>query len=468
MMVALSLLIPLLAYAALVLWLCHRHPEPNWDWSTIDCSDLRFPPDFLWGAATAAHQVEGGNDRNNWSRWEQQRDEKGRPRIEGDERAGEACQHYSRYPEDIRRLREELGLNSYRFSIEWSRLQPGPGQWDPEAVAHYHAVIDDCRARGVEPMVTLHHFSEPLWFADLGSFEKDENIAHIVDFARRAFAEYGGKVRWWCTFNEPGPFSVMGWLLGVFPPGKKQPALFGRVLRNLMVAHLRIYQAIKAMPGGSEAQVGLVKNIFQLDPSQRWSLLHWITCLVADELYNEGILRFLREGRFQLRVPGLVWIDEDWPEARGATDFLGLNYYANLILSPFSRQERPFVPILRPGQVATDMPYAIYAEGLWRALHRGATLGRPIIVTENGVADAADDGRRKLWIERYIYAMSRAMREGVDVRGFYYWSLLDNFEWAEGFAMRFGLYEMDYSTQARRLREGSRAYIDIVKRFSHG
>ena len=180
---------------------------------------------------------------------------------------------------------------------------------------------------------------------------------------------------------------------------------------------------------------------------------------------EESIIGFIRDGVFRLRIPTQVNLEVAHPEAVGKTDFIGLNYYANLIISLFMKPEPPYVPNIRPGQIETDMPYAIYAEGFHNALMRLKSLNKPIIVTENGIADDRDD-RRAIWIRRYVYAMSRAIEDGCDVQGYYYWSLLDNFEWAEGYQMRFGLIAVDYDTQQRHLREGSKAYVDIVRRFS--
>lgn len=465
-------MMPALAILALlaVLWivgvgvLSRRHPEPQWDWGEIDTSDLDFPPDFIWGTATAAHQVEGGNTQNNWSRWETQVDANGKPRVHDGVPSGAAAEHWERYPEDIGWMRNELGVGSYRFSVEWSRIEPEQGRFDADAIAHYHALIDALIEAGITPMITLHHFTNPLWFEDLGAFEHEENIAHFVRFSQAMFAEYGAKVPRWCTINECAPYAVMGYGLGVFPPGVKNWRRMAHVLHHLMVAHTQVYDAIKAMPGGTEAEVGLVKNVFQFDPLHRWNPLHWAMCRVMDGAYNESIIGYIRDGVFKVHVPTQVRLEVAHPEAVGKTDFIGLNYYANLIISLFMKTEPPFEPNIRKGQVVTDMPYAIYAEGFHQALMRLDTIGKPIIVTENGIADDRDD-RRALWIQRYLYAMSQAMRDGCDVRGYHYWSLLDNFEWAEGYQMRFGLLEVDYATQARRLRQGSRAYVDVISRF---
>lgn len=452
-----------LLYTLVTYRLHRRYPETIWDWDKQNLNDLEFPENFMWGTATASHQVEGGNV-NNWSRWEEGNHRDGTPHIHNNDQSGQACEHYARYKEDIARIKE-LGLSSYRFSLAWNRIEPTPGDYNEEAIAHYHQVIDTCKQMGIRPMVTLHHFTHPLWFEDIGSFEHEENIEHFLRFSEKVFSEYGRKVKYWCTHNEPGPFATMGWGLGMFPPGIRSLKRMSRVLQNLMRSHLRVYKKLKSMPGGDKAQIGLVKNIFQFDPYRRWSLLHWALCRLLDHVYNESIIRFLRDGLFRIYVPGVVFIQEKFEDAKGATDFIGLNYYSNLIMSPLSPQKPPFKPLTRPGQVLTDFPYTTYAEGFYRALKRINTIGRPIMVTENGIPDAKDD-RREIFIRRYIYALSLAIKDGCDVRAYYYWSLLDNFEWAEGYSMRFGLYAMNFETQERTLREGAKAYQEIVQQ--HG
>ena len=454
--------------AGLVGWvrrLQARHPEPLWDWNALapELDRVVFPPDFRWGTATAHHQIEGGHTANNWARWETVPDASGRSRIQHGDVSGDAADHWNRWREDLDRMVDDLGVDVYRFSVSWSRIQPEPGRYDPEAIAHYHALIDHLIARGVTPMLTLHHFAHPLWFEDLGGFESEAALAHLERFTTRMFEEYGAKVPLWCTINEPGPYAVMGFGLGVFPPGVRSARRLFAVIRNLCVAHVRMVAAIRRCPGGDAVEVGLVHNIFQLDPWKRHNPVHWLLCRVADHVYNESFLRFIRTGRVRVGLPLVGFgVDERIDGDRG--DFVGLNYYANLLLDPFMPREPPFDAHLRPGQVLTDMPYTIYAEGFWRALHRIQKTGLPVWVTENGAADAQDDGRRATWIRRYLYAMRRAMSEGVDVRGYCYWSLLDNFEWAEGFQMRFGLYAVDYDTQERTLRAGARPLVEAIAR----
>ncbi|MCG8424095.1 MAG: glycoside hydrolase family 1 protein [Proteobacteria bacterium] len=448
-------------YVALVAFLSARYPETHWDWSALDWDDIAFPDGFVWGVAAAAHQVEGGCDNNNWSRWENQTAPDGTPRISRGQKAGRACDHWNRYGEDIQ-LITELGVTSYRFSPAWSKLEPEPGRFDDDAIKHYHDVLDAMKQAGVTPMLTLHHFTHPLWFEDMGGFEKEDNIAHFVRFAERLFAEYRDKIELWCTINEPAVFAAAGWFQGRFPPGKENAQLTAEVLANLMTAHVRVYEAVKAMPGGDNARIGLVKNIFQFDPSRRYHLADWVVARTFDHVFNGAILACLKTGRFRVRVPGQIAVERDLPGASASLDFVGLNYYSHFHLRSQLGRDPWFRFVERPGDIQTDMDYAIYAEGFHRALVQIAELGLPIYVTENGVADARDD-RRALYIRRYLYAMSRAIDDGADVRGYYYWSLMDNFEWAEGYDMKFGLYSMDPATLERKLRDGARAYTMVVQ-----
>ncbi|MEM9490929.1 MAG: family 1 glycosylhydrolase [Myxococcota bacterium] len=450
-----------IAYGVAVARRQAAEPELRWDWNRINTDEMSFPDGFLWGVATAAHQVEGGCDNNNWSRWETATAPDGSPRIARGQKAGRACDHWNRYEDDLK-LIDDLGVAAYRLSLEWSKIEPEPGVYDEGAIRHYHQVISALRKAEIEPMLTLHHFTHPTWFEDLGSFEKVDNIDHLVRFAKRMFAEYGEAVELWCTINEPAVFTTEGWFRGIFPPGKQDPQLSAEVLANLVTAHTEIYRAIKAMPGGERAQVGLVKNIFQFDPDRRYHLGDWAVAGVLDHIFNDAILDCLKTGEFRASGPGIS-LRRDIPDAPSSLDFIGLNYYSHFRVRWKFDRVAPFDMVERPGDIRTDMPYPIYAEGLYRALIRIAELGWPIYVTENGIADATDD-RRELFIRRYLYALSRAVRDGVDVRGYFYWTLMDNFEWAEGYDMRFGLYAMDVDTLERTLRPGSKAFVDIVKR----
>ncbi len=258
-------------------------------------------------------------------------------------------------------------------------------------------------------------------------------------------------------------FASQGYFLGVFPPGKKDPQLAGVVLKNLLEAHVQVYQALKRLANGDKAQIGLVKNIFQFDPYRRWHLFDWLVSRQFNELFTDAVVRFFNTGHFDFSLPGLANVEHSNAAAPRTLDFIGLNYYSHI---PVKFQWHPkeffaFAP--RVDEIMTDMPYPIYAEGFYRAIKTIAPLGVPIYITENGIADAKDD-RRNLFIRRYLFALSAAIKDGCDVRGYFYWSLLDNFEWTEGYDMKFGLYQIDFETQTRRLREGARYFVKVTKR----
>ena len=445
----------------LVLYWHWQYPEPHWDWSASNTNEVKFPREFLWGVASAAHQVEGDCHNNNWSAWENARDTQGRPRIKNAQVAGKACEHWTRFREDIR-LMQELGVKAYRFSMEWSKIEPSEGVIDSSALRHYHEVCAALLVAGIKPVVTLHHFTHPLWFEARGAFEREENIAAFVRFSELLFREFHEQVEVWCTLNEPEVFAAQGYFLGVFPPGKQDPRLTAEVLKNLLLAHVQVYERLKQLPGGAQAKIGLVKNIMQFEPSRRWHPLDWLLAHKLNALFTESILDFFQDGDFDFSMPGLASLHYRDERATHALDFIGLNYYSHLHVK-FNWSTQEFFKFTFPDDaVMTDMPYTIYPEGFYRALQAVQQLGVPIYVTENGIADARDD-RRALFITRYLYALQRAMQEGADVRGYFYWSLTDNFEWAEGYDMKFGLYEVDFNTQERKLREGAKAFVQAVK-----
>jgi len=450
-----------LPFGLMLIWQ-KENPELHWDWNKIDTANIDFPPEFLWGVATAAHQVEGNGANNNWSAWEKARDDGGQPRIKNDQKAGLACDHWNRYREDIL-LMQKLGVKAYRFSVEWSKIEPRAGEFDRAALQHYKEVCEALLAAGIKPVITLHHFTHPNWFEQKGAFEKTENISLWLRFCELVFQALQDKVHLWCTINEPEVYASQGYFMGVFPPGKKDPQLAGVVLKNLLEAHTKVYQALKDLPNGGKAQIGLVKNIFQFDPYHRWNFFDWLISRQFNDLFTNGIISFFKTGHFDFSLSSMANVKHFNAEAPRTLDFIGLNYYSHMLVKFQWNRKEFFAFERRPGAIMTDMPFPIYAEGFYRAIKTVAQLGVPIYITENGIADAKDD-RRDLFIRRYLYALSQALTDGCDVRGYFYWSLLDNFEWADGYDMKFGLYQVDFTTQKRELREGAKHFVRIVKR----
>ena len=447
-----------------------------WDWTVLDTSTKAlvesgvFDSGFLWGTSTASHQIEGGpHQKSNWYHWEKCTRNGGKtPCVKENQKCGDAADHWNRLEADTK-LMTKLGVNSYRFSLSWAKIQPTEHSFDHAVLAHYHDELKALAKVNIVPMLTLHHFDHPLWFEEKGGFEEVENIQLFLDFSLRVFEEYGSKVNLWCTFNEPAVFVTNGWVTGIFPPGKTNPQQAGIVLRNIMMAHVSVYKLLKArsLEMGVRCEIGMVKDIFQFEASTWWNPFDRFVAGLAENAFNRSVLNFLKTGHYSYWVPfvaSVYYVDKSAPET---SDFLGLNYYSHYYVSVWNAifepdENRKLFPPL-DGAVMTDMPYPIYAEGFYRALKQLSEVNKrtPIYVCENGIADSSDD-KRALWISRYIFAMSRAMKEGVNVRGYYYWSLMDNFEWSEGFNMRFGLYHVDFNTQKRTLRNGSNRFVEIV------
>jgi len=442
------------------IYLSIKNPELKWDWEKINTENMFFPMEFSWGTATAAHQVEGNNTNNNWYQWEYSVDEYGKSRIHDNQKSGFSVDHWNRYPNDIK-LMKDLGTSHYRFSIEWSRIEPSKGFIDQDALDHYRLICNELIKNNITPVVTLHHFTHPIWFEKMGAFEKKENIQYFISYSDTVFKFLNDLVPIWCTINEPAVFVSQGYFNGVFPPGKKDPKLAAIVLGNILDSHVELYRHLKSTPAGKKSKIGIVKNIFQFEPYQRWNIMDWAVSGMLDSVFNSSIINFFKTGNFDFHLPLQAKLSFKNTEAISSMDFIGLNYYSHYLVSARPDLKEPFVFIQRPDEIQTDMDYSIYPEGFYRALHTIKQLDVPIYVTENGIADK-EDTRRSLFIERYIYAMYKAMREGVDVRGYFYWTLMDNFEWAEGYDKKFGLYSVNFDNQERTLRKGSNSFKKII------
>lgn len=396
----------------------------------------KFPEDFLWGASTASHQVEGGTV-NQWSVWElaqasdlaataEERlgwlpDWKDiKPQAEDPDNyvSGAGVDHFKRYEEDFDLLRK-LQCNSFRFGIEWSRINPEEGIFDKEAIAHYHRYLDALRARNIEPVMNLWHWTMPTWFTDKGGFEKAENLEYWDRFVRKIAEEFGDKVRYVLTLNEPNVYASFGYLTGEWPPQQTGWLTFLKVYRNLAQAHRRAYDILKAR--NSTLQIGVAAQLANIQAKRPHNIIDSITTKVMRYGWNWWFLNRIRRHQ----------------------DFVGINYYFTDYYQGFGKNRNPKVPV-------QDLGWYMEPEGLYPLLLRTwARYRKPIIITENGVADRNDD-YRQWWIEQSVIAMQRAMSEGVDVRGYMHWSLLDNFEWKYGWWPKFGLIAVDRQNGMKR------------------
>lgn len=418
---------------------------------------LRFPEEFQFGVATAAHQVEGHNHTSDWWTFEQEAG-----RIHDGTQSGAACEHYTRFREDLE-LISALSCTVYRFSIEWAKVEPEPGRFDPAVLAHYREVILACRAKGIEPLVTLYHFTLPRWFADRGNWLSPESVDAFTRYVRAVRDALGDLVTWWCTINEPVVYMYHAWLTGVWPPAHKSFLEMSKVGRHLILGHIAAYKVLHEKEGyqGKPVQVGIAKHLRVFDPWREGSRADAWAAAQQEYGFNWAFLDSLEQGRF--RFP--LGLGEKIPGAIPCQDYLGINYYTrDRVQFAVSAALNLFgVSLKTPHAPLNDLSWEIYPEGLTRLLRTAyRRYGKHIWITENGLADASDR-LRPAFVAHHMTAVARSLEEGVPLLGYCHWSLYDNFEWAEGYTPRFGLYAVDYQTQARTLRPGGALYGQIAR-----
>jgi beta-glucosidase len=423
---------------------------------------LYFPSDFRWGTATSAHQCEGNNTNNDWYAWEQ-----AEGHIQGGQKSGLACDWWNRAEADLERA-AELGQTTHRLSVEWSRIEPSEGKWDDAAIDRYRQMLRFMREHGLEPMVILHHFTTPLWLAERGGWENPTIIPLFERFATKVAHSLGEFCDLWVTINEPVLYAILGWVAGgqrgethhqlTFPPGKQDMNLGLQVIENVMMGHGAAYYAVHRVQ--PKARVGACHNMTYFQPLHRNSPLDQFVVGVRERLMNQPGLAATLEGRI-MKLVGARRVKQ----LANTSDFIGLNYYMRTLLTfdpatpgtVFSRQVFP------PGAEISDWNYGeVYPEGIFHLLKRLARYGKPIYITENGLPDA-DDDRRPAFLITHLRQIWKAVNQNVPVMGYYHWSLVDNFEWAEGWNLRFGLIEVNPETQARQLRRSGELYAEICK-----
>ena len=408
-----------------------------------------FPQDFLWGASTSAHQVEGGLS-NQWTVWELENAKalstqapyqfgdvpswewvRQEARQPGNYVSGRAVNHYELFRDDIALLKK-LHMNALRLSIEWSSIQPDTGLWNAGEVEHYRAVLSQLRQQGIEPVVTLFHFTLPVWFVALGGFEKRRNVRYFVEFAERIMAELGDLVTYVITINEPEVYVWQSYMEARWPPQKQNKLLAYRVLRNIIAAHK---QVAKALHGQRPSyQISIAKNSTYVYPGDDAKLSVWAAA-IAQYFQDDYILRRVAKH----------------------CDFLGMNYYFSSRMYGYREHN--------PHDHTSDLGWDMQPENIEHVLVRLARkYKKPILITENGLADARD-AQRKWWLTQTIVGMQKAMQQGVELKGYLHWSLVDNFEWDKGFWPQFGLASVDRHTMKRTLRPSAQWFGRVIKKI---
>jgi len=405
----------------------------------------KFPKDFLWGASTSAYQVEGGNV-NDWSDWEKNNVEKiieeakkyWRPwqqekfpeMFERDNYiCGKACDHYNRFREDFD-LAKEGGHNAHRFSVEWSRIEPEEGKFDEKAIEHYREVIQALRERGIEPFICLWHWTNPLWLGK--EAEKNKKFPfYFSRYAEKMIKEFGREVKFWLTLNEPTSVIASGYISGKWPPGKKNIFTALGIYKNLAKAHDEAYKKIKNI--NPDSQVGFANILHSFEVYRKNNWLDKIAVKVGKYFINEKFIKLTKKNN----------------------DFLTVQYY-------FHNRFRFYKKIINKKSEVSDLGWEIYPKGIYQIIQDLKKYNLPIYITENGLADANDSKRTK-FLKEHLFWVKKAIDEGIDIRGYFHWSLLDNFEWDKGFWPRFGLVEIDYATQKRKPRKSFWEYKKIIE-----
>lgn len=422
---------------------------------------LMFPEGFVWGAASAAHQVEGGNTNNDWWDWEQTPGH-----VKQGSKSTLACDWFKgeRYREDFE-LAASLNQKAHRLSVEWSRLEPSEGEWSSEAFAYYRRVLTAARECGLTPLVTLHHFANPRWLALKGAWETPAVVPLFERFTAKVVQELGDLCDFWVTINEPVVYAYSGYVDGYWPPGKKNFTLAMHVLSNMLRGHAAAYGAIHRLQPG--ARVGIAHNLHYFRPANPLSPVNRAIVKLQDQIYNRMVLSALKDG--QLRFPmgnGLV------PGLAGSQDYVGLNYYFSTRAAVDWRK-----PALLFGRQLPAEPWGVSydheldqwfgkgdidPEGFYHTIHSIAEFGKPVYITENGIPDRHDELRGG-YIIQHLTMLHRAIQDGVPIKGYFYWSLTDNFEWIEGYSLRFGLIHVDFETQKRTPKPSAEIYARIAR-----
>jgi len=425
---------------------------------------INFPENFQWCVSTSSHQIEGNNIDSDW--WEYEH----RPgTIKNNDKSNDGGDHWNRLEQDTQLL-VDLGIKSYRFSLEWAKIEPREGEWNQAALDHYKQEILLLKKNKIQPFITLHHFSLPLWLANKGGWSSPSAPASFQKYVTKVYESLGDLgVEYWVTFNEPTWNLISGYVTGEFPPGKKDLKLLEAPLREVALAHGLAYKTLHELAGDRPIQVGLVQNLNVLVPLRSWNPLDHYAKSILDKIYNWSILQTIKDGHFKVSFPTAFSSDIPMPQLKDTLDFLGINYYNRQFIKFLFTP--PFIASLAvaPEENISEMGWEIYPKGIYTVVKQARKLfpQTPVFITESGIADKSDS-KRSDFIKEHLFHIHQLLTEGIPVLGYCYWTLVDNFEWAHGFEPKFGLYELDLKTLKRIPRPSAKVYADIIKNNGFG
>ena len=394
----------------------------------------KFPSDFLWGTSTSSYQIEGNNSNSDWWQWE----EKGKT----NDKSGIACDSWNRWRED-HELLSELGVNAYRLSLEWSRIEPSEGKFNEEAMQHYREILEDLKKRNIKTIVTLWHWTSPIWFEKKYGWHKSKAVDTFLNYVRECTQRLSDLIGIYVVLNEPMIPLGMGYLAGSFPPGYKNPWKFWRAVNNLAKAYKKSYQLIHEIKPQASVGISYLYNWYELDSKSKFLEK------IADKI------------SWKFRIGYLAKKIEKYQ------DYFGVDYY-RLGKIKYDPKNSMYLGFRIEEDEKNIMKWKAYPEGIYNVLTEvWKKYKLPIIILENGMPDdiGLEDPQRIDFINKHLECVLKAIQEGVEVRGYNYWSLLDNYEWGT-FHYRFGLVEMDYKKMERRPRRSFYTYRDIIKKLT--
>jgi len=406
---------------------------------------------FLWGVASSAFQIEG-HVKNDMTQWE----EEGRFKKEGKNPIyGLGANHWQLWEQDFNLLKE-LNVNAYRFSVEWARIEPEPGVFDEKAIRQYDKMINRLLELNITPMLTLHHFTHPLWFHSYSPWISKDAIHVYYRFAKKIIRRFSEKVPYWISFNEPLVWSLAAYGDGQFPPGEKDPQLFMQALHNMLEAHNEVYLLLKSY--NPYAQMGIAKHFIIFKEHRSWFLPDKGVANRLNIFFNQLLPQAFLSNRLQFRFWPFLNYNKEIP-LNNNIDFWGINYYYRLHTRFRFNLKQPVKLLHKNPQ--TDMGWEIYPKGLKKIIGMLENTNKNIFITENGIA-TNDEGLRETFLKNHISVVKNALQRNNKIKGYFYWSFLDNYEWLEGLSKRFGLVYVDYDNHYKRtLKRSAQLFADL-------